>query len=139
MPVVLKTKEAAQVCATSTSVCWDHFYWLFLQLLCTCSRSHILSACQLPCSPLGLHVFLPSFLQQMLMSLTNMFCLPHVLLPVSQRMRFFCLFFPENLFTSASVGPLIFNTLKVYYTFFPLGAWCPPCRGHVQSSKTTLL
>lgn len=48
-------------------------------------------------------------------------------------------FFPENLFTSASVGLLIFNTLKVYYTFFPLGAWCPPCRGHVQSSKTTLL
>ena len=31
-------------------------------------------------------------------------------------------FFPGHLFTSASVGLLIFHTLKVYYTFFPLGA-----------------
>lgn len=51
----------------------------------------------------------------------------------------FFFFFPRHLFTSASVALLIFHTLKVYYTFFPLGAWCPPCRGHVQSSKTALL
>lgn len=92
MPVVLKTKEEARVCVTSTSVRWDHFYWLVLQFLCTCSHSHILSACQLPYSPLGLHVFLPSFLQQMLMGLANTFCLPHVLLPVSQWVRFFFFF-----------------------------------------------
>lgn len=48
-------------------------------------------------------------------------------------------FFPGHLFISASVSLLIFHTLKVYYTCFPLGSWCPPCRGHVQSSKTTLL
>lgn len=48
-------------------------------------------------------------------------------------------FFPVLLFTSAGVGLLIFHTLKVYYTFFPLGAWCPPCKGHVQSSRNTLL
>lgn len=107
---------------TSTSVRWDNFCWLFLQLLCTCSHSHILSACQLPYSPLGLHVFLPSFLQQMFMGLANMFCLPHVLLPVSQWVRFIFSFFPGHLFTSASVGLLIFHTLKVYYTFFSFGS-----------------
>lgn len=110
---------------------------MLLQLLCTCSHSHILSVCQLPYSPLGLHVFLPGFLQQMLIGLANS---QHVLFAtcvatcVTMGEVLFS-FFPGHLFISASVGLLIFHTLKVYYTFFPLGAWCPQCRGHVQSSK----
>lgn len=61
----------SKVCETSASVLWEQFYWPLLQFLCTCSHSHILSVCQLPYSPLGLHVFLPGFLQQMLIGLAS--------------------------------------------------------------------